>query len=87
MISAKMVTSGLLKIKVFWSKDYDVIISVHDATNKILLFDSNYIVAVVMGAKFGDSSIAMREVIVTSILYGFDQKTLYFWGVVLVQVQ
>ena len=36
MMSAKMATPGLLKIKVFWNKGYDVIISVHDVTNKIL---------------------------------------------------
>ena len=48
MISAKMVTLGLLKIKVFENKGYDVITSVHDFTNKILLRDSNYIVDAVM---------------------------------------
>ena len=68
MMSAKMATLGLLKIKVFWNKGYDVIISVHDVTNKILSRDSNYIVDVVMWPKFGNSSISMREVIITSIL-------------------
>ena len=68
MMSAKMATLGLLKIKVFWNKGYDVIISVHDVTNKILLRDSNYIVDVVMWPKFGNSSISMREVIIMSIL-------------------
>ena len=48
MISAKMATPGLLKITVFWNKGYDVIFYVHDATNKILSLDSNYIVDVVM---------------------------------------
>ena len=42
--------------------------SVLDVTSKILLHDSNYIVDVVMGSKFGDSSISMREVTITSIL-------------------
>ena len=42
MIPAKMATPGLLKIKVFWRKGYDVIISVHDVTNKILARDSNH---------------------------------------------
>ena len=65
MMSAKLATLGLLKIKVFWNKGYDVIISVHDVTNKILSRDSNYIVDVVM---FSNSSISMREVIITSIL-------------------
>ena len=68
MISAKKVTPGLLKVKVFWNKGYDVIISVHDVTNKILSRDSNYIVDVVMWPKFGNSSISMREVIITSSL-------------------
>ena len=69
MMSAKMATPGLLKITVFWNKGYDVIISVHDVTNKILLRDSNYIVDVVIWPKFVDySNISMGEVITTSIL-------------------
>ena len=68
MMSAKMATLGLLKINVFWNKGYEVIISVHDATNKIFSSDSNYIVDVVMWPKFGNSSISMIEVIITSIL-------------------
>ena len=84
-MSAKMATPGLLKIKVFWNKGYDVIISVNDVTNKILSRDSNYIVDVFMWPKFGNSSISMREVI-TSILYGFDKNKQLIWGVVLVQV-
>ena len=47
-LSAKMATLGLLKIKISWNKDYDVIISIHDLVNKILLLDSNYILNVVM---------------------------------------
>ena len=35
MMSAKMATLGLFKIKVFWNKGYDVITSVYDVTNKI----------------------------------------------------
>ena len=64
MISPKLATLGLLKIKVFWNKGYDVIIYVHDVTNKILLRDSDYIVDVVIWANFGNSSICMREVII-----------------------
>ena len=41
----KSSTLGLLEIKVFLNKDYDVIISVHDITNKSLSRDSNDIVA------------------------------------------
>ena len=43
-----MATLGLLKIKIFQNKDYDVIVSVHDVINKILSRDSDYIVDVVM---------------------------------------
>ena len=68
MMSAKVTTPGLLKTKLFWNKGYDVIISVHDVNNKILSCDSNYIVDVAMWPKSGNSSVSMREVIVTSIL-------------------
>ena len=50
------------------NKVYDAIISVHDISNKILSRDTNYIVNVVMCPKIGNSSISMREVIITSIL-------------------
>ena len=48
MISAKITTPGLLKIRIFCNNSYDVIIYVHDVTNKILSRDSNYIIDVVM---------------------------------------
>ena len=67
MKSAKMAVPAFLKIKVFWNKDYYVIYSVHDITNKILSHGSNYIMDVVMKPKFGNSSICIWEVIVTSI--------------------
>ena len=44
MVSAKLSTLGLLKIKVFWNKGYDAIIFVHDVTDKILSREPNYIV-------------------------------------------
>ena len=66
-MSAKMATLGLLEIIVFWKKGYDVIICVHDITNKILSRDLNHIVDLVMWPKFGNSSISTREII-TSIL-------------------
>ena len=44
MMSAKMDTLGLLKIKVFWKKVYDITIYVNDFTNQILSCDSNHIV-------------------------------------------
>ena len=67
MMSVKLVTLSVLKIKIFWNEDYDVIISVHDVANKILLRNSIYIVDVAMWPKFGNSNISMREVIITSI--------------------
>ena len=50
-----MATLGLLKIKLFGNKSYDVIISAHDFTNKILSRDSNYIINLVMRPTFGNS--------------------------------
>ena len=41
--------------------------NVYDVTNQILSRDSNYIVDLVMWLKFGNSSISMREVIITSV--------------------
>ena len=77
IMSAKMATPGFLKIRVFWNKGYDVIISVHGFTKKVLSRDSNY---VVMWPKFGNCAISMRKVIITSILQGFDQKNRFFEG-------
>ena len=68
MMSAKMATAALLKIKVFWNKGYYVIYYVYDVINKVLSRDSNYIVDMVMWPKFGNSSICIREVIITTIL-------------------
>ena len=68
MMSAKMATLGFLKIKVFWKNGYEVIMFVHDATNKISSRDSNCIVDVVIWPKFGNSSIYIREVIMTWFL-------------------
>ena len=48
MISTELATLSLLKIKVFCKRGYNVIISVHDVTNKILSSDSNYLVDVVI---------------------------------------
>ena len=46
-MSAKMVTPGLCKIKVFLRKVYDVITFDTDVANEILSRGSNYIVNVV----------------------------------------
>ena len=85
MMSAKLATLSLLKIKVFWNEDCDVIIFVHAVINKILSRYPDYIADVVMWRKFSVSTIPMREVTITPILQGFDQKN--FWMVLLVQVQ
>ena len=68
MMPVKMATLGVLKIRVFWVKGYDVIISDHDVTKKFLSHDSNYIIDVVMWPKFGNCIISMRKVIITSTL-------------------
>ena len=78
MMSAKLANLGLLKINIFWNKGYDVMIFVHDVSNKILSYDSNYIAHGVMWPKFSDSSISMKEVIVKRYLWGFDQKKYFF---------
>ena len=44
MMPVNLATKSLIKIKSFWNKSDDVIIFVHDVTNKILLHESNYIV-------------------------------------------
>ena len=77
MMSAKMATPGLLKIKVFWNKDYYVIYSIYDVPNKILSHDSNFIMDVVMWPKFGSCSICIREVIITSIYKDLAKKTFF----------
>ena len=48
IMSAKLAAPGPLKIKIFQSKDYNIIITGYDVTSKILSRDSNYIVQVVM---------------------------------------
>ena len=68
MMSAKLATPGLLKIKLFRNKGYEVIVPDNDVTNRVLSRDSNYIVDMVIWSKFGNSNISMREVIITSTL-------------------
>ena len=66
MMSAKIANLGLPKIKIFWNKDYDIIIFFYDVTNKILSHAPTYIVD--MWPKFGNPSISMREVNITLTL-------------------
>ena len=68
IMSGKMATLDHLKMKVFWNKGYNVIISVYDVTKKVSPRDANDIVDVVMWLKFGNSSISMREVIITVVV-------------------
>lgn len=67
-ISAKLATSGLLSITVFWNKDYDVMISFHEFIKNILSSVWNHIVDMVMWPKFGNYSVFMTEVIIRSDL-------------------
>ena len=66
-MSAKM-TTLTPEIKVFENEGYDVIISVHDFTSKILSRGLNYIVDLIIWSTFGNSGVSMREVITTLIL-------------------
>ena len=61
MMSAKLANLALLKIKVTWSKGYDVITFAHDVTNKILSRYSNYIADVAIWPNFGNSTIFMTS--------------------------
>ena len=76
IMSAKLATLGLLKIKVFRNKSYDVIISIHDVTRKILSRDSNYIVDLVMKQKFVNCNISVNS----NFVRIWSENTLFFRG-------
>ena len=80
MMSAKLTTPGFLRIKIFQKKGYGVIILYYDATNKKLSHYLTYIADGVTWPKYGNSSISIREVIITSILYRLNQKNYFFEG-------
>ena len=93
MMSAKMATPALLKIKVFWNKGYYVIYYVYDVTNKILSHDSNYILDVVKlysafegwsWFKFNDLGLALGTNLkfYTSVAKGLKLKVRKFWGLI-----
>ena len=93
-ISAKMAPLGFLKQNTFYNKVYDVIIVLHDSTNKGLSSESDCIVDVVMWLRFGvmwlsfgNSGISMREIITSILRKIWPAKTTFFWGVLLVEVQ
>ena len=70
IMSAKLASLALLKLKIFQNKGYDVIILIldYDITDKTLSRDSNFIADLGMWPKFGNCNISMGEVIITSIL-------------------
>ena len=72
MMPAKIATIAFPKIKIFWNKGYDDIIS------SITSCESNYIADVVMWPKFGNSSIPMRKVIIW--VKGLTRRTTFFEG-------
>ena len=67
-MSAKLATPGFLKVKIFQNKGYDVTFLDFNVTSKILSRDSNYIIDVFIWTKFGNYSISIREVIITTTL-------------------
>ena len=64
----------LLDLKGVLMQSFDAIISIHDTNFKVLSSSSNYIVDVVMWQNFDWFIVFMREVIITQILYKFEQK-------------
>ena len=80
IMSAKMVTLSLLKIKLLWNNCYDAMIFVYDVINKILSRESNCIVDLVMWPKFGNSSISVREIISASIYKDLTRKNTFWRG-------
>ena len=68
MMSQNLANLGLLKLKVFWNKGYNVITFVHRVTNKVLSCDSSHILDLVMRPKFGNYNIPWRQVMITTIL-------------------
>ena len=79
MMSTKMAAPALLKVKVFWNKDLKLKTDIFCLWRHQQNFShgSNYIMDV---TKFGNSSICIREVIITSSLSRFDQKNLVRGG-------
>ena len=61
MMSTKIATPGLLKVKLFLNKGYDDLISVHNVTKKVLSRDSNYIVDMVMWKKILEQWTVIKE--------------------------
>ena len=78
-----MATPGLLKITIFWNKGFGIIISTHGITSKIFPCDILYC-RYCNATKVWYSSISMRKIIITSILYGPGLcLSLIIWGMAL----
>lgn len=71
----------------YLNKVYDVTISFHDLTSKILSHDSKCIVDLVMWSKFDNSSVSMTEVMITSSLQMIWPERPILLQVVMVLVQ
>ena len=82
IMSAKLATPGLLKIKIFWNKGYGIIIPDYDVNNKILSRDLNYSVDLVMWPKH----LYQRSYHNLNFIRISPEKPL-FWGMILIQVQ
>ena len=77
MMSAKLATPGLLKIKVYWNKGNEVLISVCDVRKKISSFGKNNIVDLVIIPKFGSPSISVSIVVITWTVKGLTKKRFF----------
>lgn len=56
-MSTELATPGLLKIKISWKNDYEVIVYANGAGSKVLSHESSYIADELMLPNFGKSSI------------------------------
>ena len=82
----KMATLVLLKIKVFPSKDCDIIVFVDDVINRILSLDSDYVVDVVIWPNFGYYHFNERSCHNLNFMRIWPKISL-FWGVALFEGQ
>ena len=76
MMSANMAPLSLLKLKVFWNKGYDAIISVYDVINKIY-----HVAQIILQMWSFDQSLVTLVLLwekLSSILKGFGQKNHFF---------
>ena len=80
MMSANMASPGLLKITVFWSKEYDIIISADDVTNKILSRDSNYTVDVSCDQSLVTAAFLWEKLSQHQFYKDLTRKTAFFEG-------